>query len=475
MKTLRVALLAIFTLIISSSLVVPLTGITYANIQYPVANQDSTLILAQGISYHSFLPLVSYQLGGVYYVSPNGSDNNPGTFNLPWRTIGKAASMVEPGDILYIRGGIYYEAVRFNTSGTISMPIRITAYPGENPIMDGGNTIPGEGGGLLSIWGNYIYASGIEVRNSAYDGIQVLGNYDVVDKMYVHHCQKKGILINRGQYSTVKNNLIWRNSVLNEYGHSDTWSSGITAGRDGVSYATILHNTVWENWGQGINTYEADHTVIEDNIIHDNFASNIYIHDATNILCQRNFIYTDPTSYVFPYGDHNGIMMGDERDTPSANITIINNISFGNDLNYALFKGTNVINNVLVANNTFINGITGGVLLRGYHQNIYFVNNLIQQDGLPPLIVIALDPDVSFSNNLWSKIPPPEASSPRDIIGDPLLAHTVDLYSPEWFMLTSVSPAIDGALSLPEVFVDYFGINREAPPDVGANEFFQDP
>jgi len=67
-----------------------------------------------------------------------------------------------------------------------------------------------------------------------------------------------------------------------------------------------------ENWGQGINTYESNGTIMEDNISHDNSITNIYISDSTNVLCQRNFVYTTPGSIVYGIDSNVGIMMGDE-------------------------------------------------------------------------------------------------------------------------------------------------------------------
>jgi hypothetical protein len=57
------------------------------------------------------------------------------------------------------------------------------------------------------------------------------------------------------------------------------------------------------------------------------------------------------------------------------------------------------------------------------------------------------------------------------VIGDPKLAKTGSPYLPNWFRLTSLSPAINKALSLPEVLVDYFNTLRGSPPDIGAIEF----
>ncbi len=60
-----------------------------------------------------FLPIIvnATKNINIYYVSPSGLDSNPGTFTQPWRTISKAARTVKAGDVVYIRGGTYVEAV----------------------------------------------------------------------------------------------------------------------------------------------------------------------------------------------------------------------------------------------------------------------------------------------------------------------------------------------------------------------------
>jgi hypothetical protein len=431
--------------------------------------------------YRLFLPYVANELSG-YFVAPDGSDSNPGTLLLPWRTIRKAAQMLRPGVTVYIRDGVYTESVYFDISGTETNPIRIQAYPGENPAVDGGFSIPGYGGTLLYIRGDHIYISGLEIRNSAYMGILVYGNHDVVDDMYVHHCKSSGILVSHGSHSTVQNSRVWRNSFANEYGQASSWGSGLSVARSGVAYATIRHNTVWENWGEGISSYEADQVTIENNISHDNYSTNIYISDSTNVLCQRNFIYMNPDSYVYGYGANGGIMMGDERyDPPSASITIINNVAFGNQGNFWWWQGSQGggMKDVLIAHNTFVNGIgdpsrgRGGVIIsKGDHQNVRFHSNLIQQDGDLPVIATMDQPGIVYSHNLWSKPPYSAASGPGDIIADPQLAKTGAPFAVEWFRLTASSPAIDNALSIPEVTVDYFGNPRGSSPDRGAIECF---
>jgi hypothetical protein len=434
-------------------------------------------------TFQLFFPQVSKELHG-YFVSTKGDDSNPGTLNLPWKTIGKAARSLVAGDTVYIREGVYNETIQFTTSGTLLNPIQIFAFPGENPIIDGFNNIPGPGSALLWIIGDYIYASGLEVRNSKYFGILVLGNYNVVSDMFIHHNQSTGILITGGYSSTVEDSRIWRNALSNEYGGGNAWGTGISAARSGVSFATIRNNSVWENWGEGISTFEADHITIEDNISHDNFSTNIYLSDSTNVSCQRNFVFTDPDSYVFPYGSHAGIMLGDETyDPPSANITVINNIAYGNQGNFWWWQGVEGggMNNVLIANNTFVNGIgdpnrgRGGVIIsRGDHQNVRFENNLVRQDGELPVIATIDQPGIAYSHNLWSKPPYDYVISLGDIIADPKLSEMSEPFSVEWFIPFSSSPAIDQALGIPHVVDDYFLHPRGAFPDMGAIEYIPD-
>ena len=100
--------------------------------------------------------------GVNYYVSPSGNDSNPGTESQPWRTINRAAAMVEEGDTVYVRGGIYAEEVSFDKSGDPSNLIRFKAYPSETPI------IQGEGIGVgtaVRLHGSYFQLEGFEIRN----------------------------------------------------------------------------------------------------------------------------------------------------------------------------------------------------------------------------------------------------------------------------------------------------------------------
>ncbi len=77
--------------------------------------------------------------GAKRFVNPQrGDDAHDGSESKPWKTVTYAVRQLEPGQTLYLRGGIYYERPALTRSGTVEFPITIANYPGELPIIDGG-------------------------------------------------------------------------------------------------------------------------------------------------------------------------------------------------------------------------------------------------------------------------------------------------------------------------------------------------
>jgi Right handed beta helix region len=62
------------------------------------------------------LPLVSG--AAIYHVSLSGIDTNPGTSELPWRTVQKASTAMQPGDTAVVHAGDYAERITTVRGGT---------------------------------------------------------------------------------------------------------------------------------------------------------------------------------------------------------------------------------------------------------------------------------------------------------------------------------------------------------------------
>ncbi len=418
----------------------------------------------------------------TYYVATWGSDGNPGSESAPFRTIGRGASAANAGDTVYVRGGTYVESVNITKSGNSSAPIRLHAYPGETPVMDGQSWTPGTWGSLILLSGNYIDVSGFELKNSAQYGTMLYGHHNSVRNMNVHHSYLNGVTA-RGDYSLVENCRVWQNSLDNYQGSGNgMWGAGLTAARDPVNGITdgavLRRNVVYNNWGEGASTFEANGTVMEDNVVYDNWTVNLYLSDLTNGLIQGNLVYTTPNN---PTGRRStGMGLADETTkNPSRNITIVNNVVSQTATNFTWWSGisNSGMNNVLVAHNTFVNA-TGTNIAIGYgsHQNTRFANNVIQQDDSAQIAwVDSRNGGLTYSRNLWSKSRPGNVSSWDDIVADSLLARiggtVAGQLSGDWFKLQSSSPAINKANVISSITQDFFGNNRDSTPDIGAVEY----
>lgn len=106
------------------------------------------------------LPLLTAVLSlsaAEYFVSASGSDDAPGSREAPFRTIGKAAALVQAGDVVTVRGGTYREQISIRSSGTAAAPIVFRGAPGETAVLTAGFAFPvawQKTAGYRSVWEN---------------------------------------------------------------------------------------------------------------------------------------------------------------------------------------------------------------------------------------------------------------------------------------------------------------------------------
>lgn len=89
---------------------------------------------SQGV-YHLARPS---QGGTMYWVSVDGSDDNPGSRMEPFRTIHHAAEVVKAGDVVTVRAGTFRESVLVSNSGTAARRIVFQAEQRGAVVLTGG-------------------------------------------------------------------------------------------------------------------------------------------------------------------------------------------------------------------------------------------------------------------------------------------------------------------------------------------------
>jgi len=103
----------------------------------------------------AFWPMtVGVLTAGEFYVAKDGEDTGTGSPDAPFATIGKAVEVLEPGDTLFIKEGVYRESVTLKKSGKSDKPITIRSYGLDQVEINGLEVVKAE-------WDIYDAAKGI--------------------------------------------------------------------------------------------------------------------------------------------------------------------------------------------------------------------------------------------------------------------------------------------------------------------------
>ncbi len=184
-----------------------------------------------------FFPFLGIFAQKTYYISTEGNDlTGDGSFDSPWASWQMGTNNAEPGDTVYIRGGVYYPSERlskytsgiwsinpnagYGKSGTKDKWIYYIAYPddyekGDFPILDISKADLGSHNfaiGLSVGYSQFIYFKGLTIRNvwqnknaSAPEAYGVSTNRSAnlrFENMTVHNIGGRGWWIQGGAWST---------------------------------------------------------------------------------------------------------------------------------------------------------------------------------------------------------------------------------------------------------------------------------
>lgn len=453
-----------------------------------------------------------------FYVAPNGDDNNPGTFDQPFRTIQHAVNRAQAGQTIVVRDGTYREQVRMRTSGAPNQPITLMAYPGERPIIDGAYQLPEPPASgwavcnntvsppqcfvydqLVSIEASYIVFDGFDVRHSNGRGIFIYNKNNrlreiVVRNTYIHDHRNAGIKMLEVDNILFENNRVWHNSdyATHDRGASVlNWSHAVNALSS--TNVTYRNNEIFNNYGEGIGTGRGSSNItIENNVIYDNRALQIYIHRTQDVRVEGNLVYCTNNPDFWRGGNvPPGIIVNNESSFTQFhtvnNAQIINNVVAGCRQGVGIWGGggnTKIgSRNVTIAYNTFVNARSnpGGnqaaainVVNVPDHRNIRIENNIIYQNEFK-VASIPSHSGIRLANNLWTQTPPATASGIGDIIGDPRLVNpnaplVPGQVSADWFQIQPDSMAVDKGTPTEGVVTDFYGLARDGAKDIGFHE-----
>jgi hypothetical protein len=446
--------------------------------------------------FRQYLPLT---LGKpIFFVSPNGSDaNGDGTFEKPWRTIGKGVSALQPYATLSIRGGTYVEPpIAIGVTN-----VTVTNYLNEKVILDAQKRYPtGEVSEdpMITLRADDVTVQGITVKNSMGRGFTIQEADNCTVKNCVSSWSMSQAMVCYRAYNAVVDSCLFEKSTQNP-----RRVGGSVAFRKCDS-STIKNSIVRNSPGEGINYFLGTNGRIINNTVHDINKALIYFENANGMLIDSNRLFYSASAESRGEGIHQ------EQENPdgyggtgvlTGNNTIINNIVVNAQYNLLISGGMHDgeeipgygFKDIKVKNNTFINGIEACVYIRRNDDHdpsdntaSWFTNNiLIQDDNRSIFVYDSRDIDkFTFANNYFSKDPGSAKIRGTDsLIGGDIKLVNYDAaipdpagFDPQNYQLTSSSPAIDAGSSAypPEIKFDNFGNLRDTEPDIGAHEFQQE-
>jgi CSLREA domain-containing protein len=422
----------------------------------------------------------------VYYVSPDGDDAHPGSFDQPWRTVQHAVGSVEAGDTVWVRGGAYHEGVDIATSGLPGLPITLIGYPGEVAMLDGSGLERRDG--IVIGGADYWTFQDLVIQDYSQEGERGFG--------FVSWYHSQGITLRNLDFSLVGTPVKFDQGgeeVLIEdvYGHDYDYA-GFDCGPDGPCRGFTLRRVIMIGSGEGDDT-SADGFAVEQGIA-------ILVEDclAEGHAGDGFDFQSDRTTLRRVISRHNH---GDNIKLGGSGSSLVNSLSYDSGLtSLVLAEG----GSYTVVNNTIANRTSDGYLatLGGYQTSIptsiTLYNNIFYSDNpemnsatvyCPEGAVLAADHNLYYNPYRTDEVicygPTDRCYSADEINDGTWYAETGNgqhsLYADPLFVgaadrdyhLTAYSPAIDAATSEGAPAVDLDGVSRPQGEgyDIGCYEY----
>lgn len=239
------------------------------------------------------------------YVSPGGSDSNPGSAALPFRTIGRAASRAVAGSTVHVAPGTYIGNIETRSAGTAEARIRYEA------VVAGAARLVGQGQNTVwTNYGDYVDIAGFDISGSGRIGILNMGSHTLIEGNHVHHLTLSGGCTGNGGAGI---------------------DNGNYAGRDGDIVGNIVHDIGSPGACNGVHgiysSNQGGHIV--NNLVYRASAFGIHLwHAATHVTVANNTVFANGSASM-----GGGIVLGN-GDSPRGGILnhskVINNIVYDN-------------------------------------------------------------------------------------------------------------------------------------------------
>lgn len=374
--------------------------------------------------------------GSTYYVSVDGSDDNPGTKDKPWKTIDHAVSKDSPikaGDTVLVEPGTYTELITLGKSGESGSGKITLKANGDVTLKDPDPTKGGFREGVIQSAGkSHWVIDGFRIENTSWAGISLRDAEDItVQNNHTYETGASGIIVlpdtyyDGGEKEVTNKDIKILNNTIEKAnwrwkGRSDSNGTQEALSIWGVDGFEVANNTIDGGNREGIDAK----TGSRNGSIHHNKVT-----DIARVSGTRNGYNGGPAIYVdggrsrsFNIDIYNNEIYGNTADAISiadedpkqgdvSDIRIFNNLVYDNGkkgVNGG--NGTYIGNNVKdveIFNNTFSNNVqaitvNGNSHTGGYRPRDILIRNNIFANSTYRNGFIEDAKNVTLENNLFT-------------------------------------------------------------------------
>lgn len=343
-------------------------------------------VTATFTQYKMYFPILRNYIAPVtvapVYVAINGSDSNPGTIALPFKTLNKAIAQTTPGQTIYVRGGTYFysDTITLTKNANNVNMYKIWAYGNEKPVLDFSGSPFGARGFTLT--GYYWHLKGLEIRYAQDNAIKIEGSYNIVENCVLHHNEDTGLQIGLATESVNPGGqLAAYNQVINcdSYRNFDSTTNGSNA--DG--FAAKLHpgpgnvfkgDRSWENADDGWDMFLTDYPVIVENSWTWHNGDRTLFGNPSSWGGNGNgfkvgggnnhaaHILKNCIAFDHKYGSGSATKGFDQNHNFSG-VTIYNSVAWDNTINYSFYEQPDDGTHHILKNNVGFNWVNSNVNL----------------------------------------------------------------------------------------------------------------
>lgn len=291
------------------------------------------------------------------FVDTEGNDTNSGAINEPYATIQKAFSVVEPGDTVFIRGGIYEISVPVDATidGTENAMINVFAYNNENVILDFSGQPYSSSSRAIKLKRKYWHLKGLVIRNAGDNGIHISSDYNVAENCSLYGNKDTGIQIsNGGGHNQIINCDSFNNYDPNSHGEN---ADGFAAKLD-IGPGNVFRGCrAWGNSDDGWDLYEGQNPVIIDSCW--SFRNGINIWNDSNYQGDGNGFkvggnYVPAEHIVTNSVAFGNVGKGFDQNHNTEGVILYNNTAYQNGRNFVFYETPNIGVHILKNNLSYI-------------------------------------------------------------------------------------------------------------------------